>query len=234
MFQVWNQKRPPWFESIICFVKPFLFTIISTAINAVQTGASMYQAMGLILACLTQLWQCIPVCVSRIASQMTEILPSHITPLGNSVLLQILAAALYTALLDKSEKCSKQNSVASSSKTKVSFQNIPTPEGKKLSITSFDGTHNSLESIALAIGEGLCSIDEDNKHTDEIELLLEKAKKSLQEEDMPSKGCESVEFNQQMSEILVSDLLMTTEGKKGLKVLHTSDIKKNCSNTIKI
>lgn len=178
----------------------------------------MYQAMALILACLTQLWQCIPICITRIATLLSEVLPSHIVPIGNSVLLQILAAAIYSSLLDKADKSSKQNSTASS-RTKVSFQTTPTTDGKKLSICSFDGTQNTVESIALAIAEGLCSIDEDNKHTDEIELLLEKAKKCLQEEDVASKGCESVEFNQQMAEILVSDLLMTTEGKKGLKVM---------------
>lgn len=207
--QVWNQRRPPWFESVISFVKPFLPTIISTVINAVQTGASMYQAMTLILVSLTQLWQCIPSCVARIARQFTEILPSDIIPLGNSVLLQILSAAIYSAFLDKSEKCLQKMTPSKRSED---------GEDKKSSVTSFDGSLNNVETIALAVAERLCRIDEDNKHTDEIENLMEKAKKCLEEDEQLNKGCEAVEYNQQMTEILVSDLLMTTEGKKGVKV----------------
>lgn len=74
-----------------------------------------------------------------------------------------------------------------------------------------------MESISLAIAEGLCSIDEDNKHTEEIDTLLKTAQKQLELEE-ESKGCEAVEFSQQMAEVVVSELLLTTEGKKALKV----------------
>ena len=41
---------------------------------------------------------------------------------------------------------------------------------------SFDGSHSSPSSIALAIAEALCSIDEDHKHTAEIEKLVAQSK----------------------------------------------------------
>lgn len=202
-------------------LKPYTPTIISTVISAVQTGASMYQAMSLFLASLTQLWQCFPSCIVRIATLISEILPSDVTPIGNSVLLQILSAALYSTLLEKSEKCVQlQKSCSASSSRSRSTERLKSTE-KKLTIidgaTNIDPPANSVESIALAIAEGLCSIDEDNKHTEEIEAMLEKAKKCLENDDS-SKGCESVEFNQQMAEVLASDLLLTTEGKTAVRV----------------
>lgn len=41
--QVWNQKRPPWFEAIIHLVYPVLDPIVHMLISAVQTGATVYQ-----------------------------------------------------------------------------------------------------------------------------------------------------------------------------------------------
>lgn len=198
-------------------------TISSTVISAVQTGASMYQAMTLILVSLTQLWHCIPTCVSRIAQQFTEILPSDTTPLGNSVLIQILSAAIYSTLLEKSEKLNIQKNINASTARKGDMEEARTPESKKMSVTSFDSS--SVESISLAVAERLCRIDEDNKHTEEIEALLVKSRQSL-EDDYSSKGCESIEYNQQMAEILVSDLLMSTEGKKGLKARYLRNFTK--------
>lgn len=43
---------------------------------------------------------------------------------------------------------------------------------------SFDGSQSSPSSIALAIAEALCSIDEDHKHTSEIENLVVQSKKT--------------------------------------------------------
>lgn len=41
--QVWNQKRPPWFEAVLYFVYPVLDPIVHMLVVAVQTGATMYQ-----------------------------------------------------------------------------------------------------------------------------------------------------------------------------------------------
>lgn len=229
--------RPAWYETMICQIKQVLPPIVTTVIGAVKTGASMYQAMSITLACFAQLWDCVPIHVARVAVHISHILPSDIHPLANSVLLQILAAALYSALLDKSEKCvQKQVTILTedgvkkptdghtNKKTKSQAQ-VPEPSTSKTvapeiknSTTSFDGTNSSLDAIALALAESLCSIDEDNKHTEQIEEFLDYANENLRENDTQNDGCKRVEFSQQMVEILASDLLMTTEGKKGLKV----------------
>lgn len=41
--QVWNQKRPPWYEAILHMVFPVLDPIVHMLVVAVQTGATMYQ-----------------------------------------------------------------------------------------------------------------------------------------------------------------------------------------------
>lgn len=204
--------------------------ITTIVIGAVKTGASMYQAMSIILACFAQLWDCMPVYIARLAAQLSEILPSDIHPLGNSVLLQILIAALYSSLLDKSEKCIQNQSTSKdkdekatpSASTSKTVQ-IDVPPSKKTtdiknSTTSFDGTVSSMDAIALALAESLCSIDEECKHTEQIDEFLEYVANNLKDNDIQTDGCKRVECSQQIVEILVSDLLMTSEGKKGLKV----------------
>lgn len=181
--------------------------------------------MSIILACFSQLWDCVPPSIARTASYIADILPSEIHPIGNSVLLQILVSALYTALLDKSEKYSQNQKTEEESKpddkgpsTSRVQQSESNAEEIKNSTASFDGIASTMESIALALCESLCSIDEDNKHTEQIEELLDNVNKSSAESDIPTEGCKRVESSQQMVEILASDLLMTFEGKKGLKV----------------
>lgn len=43
--QVWNQKRPPWYEAILHFIYPVLDPIVHMLVIAVQTGATMYQVI---------------------------------------------------------------------------------------------------------------------------------------------------------------------------------------------
>lgn len=41
--QVWNQKRPPWFEAIHHLIYPILDPIVHVMISSMQTGSTIYQ-----------------------------------------------------------------------------------------------------------------------------------------------------------------------------------------------
>lgn len=41
--QVWNQKRPPWFEAMHHLIYPVLPPIINILVSSMQTGATIYQ-----------------------------------------------------------------------------------------------------------------------------------------------------------------------------------------------
>lgn len=41
--QVWNQKRPPWFEAIHYLVYPILDSIVNVLISAMESGSTIYQ-----------------------------------------------------------------------------------------------------------------------------------------------------------------------------------------------
>lgn len=41
--QVWNQKRPPWFEALHHIIYPLLSSIGNILIQSMQTGATIYQ-----------------------------------------------------------------------------------------------------------------------------------------------------------------------------------------------
>lgn len=41
--QVWNQKRPPWFEAIHHLIYPILDPIVNVMISSLQTGVTVYQ-----------------------------------------------------------------------------------------------------------------------------------------------------------------------------------------------
>ena len=207
---MWNQKRPPWYEAILQLLEPILPTVSKTVISAVHTGASMYQAMSIVLACFSQLWQCVDSCVSRIAYLVQELLPVNVHPIGNSCLLQLLLSSLYSELLRISECQKKEVKFADCAVTKD-------PLVHKNSVCSFDGTTSTEEAIALAIAEALCSIDEDNKHTEQIDEFIEQAKYYSNTEDDQLGGCKRVENSQQI-EMLTSDVLMSKFGKRSLKV----------------
>lgn len=44
--QVWNQKRPPWFEALHHFVYPILNPIVNILISSMQSGATIYQVFA--------------------------------------------------------------------------------------------------------------------------------------------------------------------------------------------
>lgn len=45
--QVWNQKRPPWFEALHHMIYPLLSPIANILISSMQTGATIYQVSHL-------------------------------------------------------------------------------------------------------------------------------------------------------------------------------------------
>ncbi|XP_017769023.1 PREDICTED: uncharacterized protein KIAA0825 [Nicrophorus vespilloides] len=174
--QVWNQIRPAWYLSITDLIQPHLSPIIGTVLSAMETGASMYQACSIVLQSFVQIWQCLHPAFTRITQLLQDLLPTSVTPLGDSVLLHLLISALYSELLKMKEE------------------------------------------QAMGLGEALCGVDEDNKHTKEIQELLEEATNCMEYEP-DTKGCKRVEDNLQILEILVSDILMTDCGKRSLKVI---------------
>lgn len=196
-------------------VRPILQPIAKTVVGAVKTGASMYQAMSIVLGCYSHLWDCIHHSIPLIASLIQDLLPGSVIPIGKSVLLHILNAALYSELLTKSDNIKKE----------LRFVEVTPPKEKlsdhKNSISSFDGTVNTPEAITLAIAEALCSIDEDNKHTEEINEILNQSNDFLKDVDDADEGCARVEQNIHICEVLASELLDTNEGKKSLKVNRT-------------
>lgn len=204
---MWNQIRPPWYEAIVTMASPLLPVTADIVVNAIQTDASMYQAMALILACFSQFWDGVHNSLQHIATLLQEHIPANVVPLNHSCLLQVLVSALYTFLLRKSEKGIKE----------VRFSDISKVNSEK-TVTSFDATNSTPESIALAVAEALCSIDEDNKHTDQIEELLEQIKNAKNNFESGPQGSERVESTPQMTELLVSDLLMSSTGKSSFKV----------------
>ncbi|XP_030762018.1 uncharacterized protein LOC115886854 [Sitophilus oryzae] len=210
---VWNQIRYSWYEAILNLASPVLPLVAETVINALQTGATMYQAMSLLIACLSQFWDVIDSSLIRVTSLFQEVIPSDILPVSNSVLMQILVSGLYSHFLDISENVSP--------KKEVSFKHSPKDVENKSDDTNSVKrcSEQSTESLALAVAESLCSIDEDNKHTDQIEEFLSQV--SLEDIGCSeNSGSIRIENNQQILEILVSDLLLNNQGKKALKTLH--------------
>lgn len=67
---------------------------------------------------------------------------------GDSVLLQVMFAALYTELVKRAEQYEKNS-------------------------------NDVKAALSYTISEAICSIDEDDKHTDQIELFLKQAKDSI-------------------------------------------------------
>ncbi|XP_055373568.1 uncharacterized protein LOC129606945 [Condylostylus longicornis] len=157
--QVWDQKRPPWLEAILHFVYPILDCVVQMLVNAVQTGATMYQAMSLAITCLSEMWDCIPDGLYKICMLLSEIVPVATKCLGDSVLIQILFAALYTKLLEMALNEEKNSNEVSES------HNI-------------ESQNPSKASICHSLCEAICSLDEDNKHTEQLKLFLKQIKES--------------------------------------------------------
>lgn len=48
---------------------------------------------------------------------------------------------------------------------------------------SFDGSLTTISSIAMALAEALCSIDEDSKHTEQIKQFLKQTTQTIENEE---------------------------------------------------
>lgn len=116
--------------------------------------------MSLALTCFVDLSVCIPVGILRFANAMENAIPVHCHPIGKSVNIQLFCIALYSALFEDSistsEKSDNTNDFDSLRSFTVSH--------------SFDPHDRCATAVALA--EALCSIDEDNKHTDQIYTVI--------------------------------------------------------------
>ncbi|ERL93898.1 hypothetical protein D910_11184 [Dendroctonus ponderosae] len=150
---VWNQIRPAWYEAILNIVFPILPVVEETVINALQTGATMYQAMSLIVACFSQFWDMLDPSLTKISYILQEVIPSDITPISNSVLMQTLMSALYSSLIMVPEKLSLKKEVTFHLSEGAKPGNLET----KLSERPFNSA-GSAKSAALAAAEHLCSI----------------------------------------------------------------------------
>lgn len=82
--KIWNQKRPPWLEAMIHFVYPVLDCVVEMLINAVEGGASMYQAMSLALTCVSEMWECVPEGLYKVTSLLQDVIPVSTRPLSVS------------------------------------------------------------------------------------------------------------------------------------------------------
>ncbi|XP_056629865.1 uncharacterized protein KIAA0825 [Diorhabda sublineata] len=197
---VWNQIRPAWYEAILNFTTEILPIVADTVIHAIQTEATMYQGMSIILACVSQFWDYINPTLYRISSLLQEHILADIVPLNNSTLVQILVCSIYSYLLRKSREIKKE----------VRIEEIT---------SMIAATNNPPEAIALAVAESLCSIDEDNKHTNQIDEFLSQVK-SYVESEVAVSTYKRLEENQIFAEVAVSEILASDTGKNSLKMLY--------------
>lgn len=211
-------------------INPLLPPIVETVTNAVRTGASMYQAMSLVLACFVHLWDCVCPVLPRIAFLVQDILPIDVIPLRHSVLLQLLISALYTELINSRQIDTQKTVKLIAEQTKAHDENFVNKlQDMKVAenvirhkhLSQSDGISASTESIALAIAESLCCIDEENKHTEQIDEFLEYTKKDVY---LKTPLHPPLDKNKVSLEILSSNLSMTDYGKSSLKVCFYSKV----------
>ncbi|XP_045766028.1 uncharacterized protein LOC123867806 isoform X1 [Maniola jurtina] len=242
--QVWCDRRPPWLAGLLAVAGTFLQFIPSVLVNAVQTGASMYQTMSLCLTCISRTLDCIPRCFVNATSTLESALPSNVAPVGGSLLLQMLITIAYEQLqIWAQREAAKEKAVANGEAHDMNVKHKPRPKHVRISSqnrtitsssTSFDGSLSSPSSIALAIAEALCSIDEDHKHTSEIEALVAQTKKTYTVsdnfglEDFPEfaeffeEGKVPASDAERASDAaaLTSQILMTSAGRDSLRVIY--------------
>ncbi|KAK2583104.1 hypothetical protein KPH14_009131 [Odynerus spinipes] len=202
--QVWNQSRPPWLNALLVPLKSMTPPIVETLLNAVKTGASMYQAMSLALGCFVELHVTVPTTILRTALALNDNVPARCHPLGGSVLLQIFCAALYTAFLDVS--ANGQTDLRSTTAMEINVDS---------------GPFNSHDRIATssALAEAICSIDEDNKHTTQIDYFSQVVRESVKMTDQNPRSTE-LESMTRIVETYTDELLFTSAGRRSLKIVH--------------
>ncbi|XP_072939616.1 uncharacterized protein [Epargyreus clarus] len=241
--QVWCDRRPPWLAGLLAMVGTTLQFIPPILVNAIQSGASMYQTMSLCLTCITRSLDCIPRCFTNAASVLEKTLPSHINPVGGSVLLQMLITVVYEELQNFAQKEAVKEKTVSNGD--AHDMNVRKPKSKHVRIltlghtttsssVSFDGSGSSVSCIALAVAEALCSVAEDDKHTAEIARLLARSNATFslsrcfgledfpefaeffEEGDVPASNAERASD----AAALTSQILMAPPGRDSLRVIY--------------
>lgn len=114
--------------------------------------------MALSISCLSEILDCLPSNLYAITTALSEIISTEVHPLGESVLIQTLFSAMYTKLLEASERDTINRNTATATLSRSSICNI--------------------------LAEAICSIDEDNKHTEAINNLVLRSKKFIQMDDV--------------------------------------------------
>lgn len=175
--------------------------------------------MALAISCLMEMLDCLPSNLFVITSTLGEIISTEVRPLGESVLVQTLFSALYTKFIGIAEK------------------DVANKTGETTAI--------SKSSICTTLAEAICSIDEDNKHTEAIQNLVSKAQTYITAESITgdnhahndemstSKSSETpcnsrshpsndlefmVDSSDHISDILCGDLLKSFVGKQCAEV----------------
>ncbi|XP_067206507.1 uncharacterized protein [Linepithema humile] len=203
--QVWNQSRPPWLNALVKPLKTMMQPVVEMLLEAAKTGASIYQAMSLAIGCFAELYVTVSTPILRAAFTINDNIPAHCRPIGGNVLLQVLCTALYSTLLDVSAK------------NKDEPQGAPSFEDTNCELSPFNPYDRSTAATALA--EAICSIDEDNKHTAQIDSFLLLIKNSLGREDQNARNNE-LQNMMCVIETYTDELLFTNTGRRSLKITH--------------
>ncbi|XP_053979954.1 uncharacterized protein LOC128877038 isoform X2 [Hylaeus volcanicus] len=203
--QVWNQSRPPWLNAILKPLSNTMEPIIEILLEAVKTGASIYQTMSLVIGCFAELYVTLPPSILKTAFVLNDNIPAHCHPIGGNVLLHILCASLYTALLNFSKN------------RKPEVAKTPASDGSNNESNLFNS--NDAATIVIALAEAICSIDEDNKHTSQIDDFFQRVKEYIQTTDTKSRIDEAT-CTSSIIETTTDELLFTKFGRQAVKVTH--------------
>ncbi|XP_076763082.1 uncharacterized protein LOC143430614 [Xylocopa sonorina] len=203
--QVWNQSRPAWLNAILNPLKDMMEPVIELLLEAVRTGASMFQAMSLVIGCFTELYVTLPPAILKTALALNDNIPAHCNPIGGNVLLHILCASLYTALIEFSKTC------------KTEVQVSPTFREIHYELNFFDP--NDVSATVIALAEAICSIDEDNKHTSQIEDFFQLVRDNMEASSVNSRTSRVHNFSS-IIEIYTDELLFTSSGRQALMITH--------------
>ncbi|OAD53553.1 hypothetical protein WN48_09770 [Eufriesea mexicana] len=213
--QVWNQSRPPWLNAILNPLKDMMPPIIEILLEAVRTGASMYQAMSLVIGCFTELYVTLPSAILKTILALNDNIPAHCHPIGGNVLLHVLCASLYTALIDYSKHCETE------------IQDDLTSREIDYELNFFDP--NDISGTVIALAEAICSIDEDNKHTSQINDFFQLVKKNVQASNM--NPCYNESTMSSIIDTYTDELLFTSSGRQALKAM-LNNLRQNNVNKI--
>lgn len=177
------------------------------------------------------MWDAIPDSLYTVIVCLVEIIPADIKPLGDSVLIQILFCALYTKLLE----CASLEEAADNEVPIVVNEGDP------------NVVVRSKRTICQILAECICAIDEDNKHTELLNALINQSVESqkrmrtleadldtnVSKDDLDVDGAAGggehqarsdeeydVENADYISEVLASDVLTTSVGKQSVKMMY--------------